>query len=90
MNEESKPEIPFTMKLGQAGQVLGIPIGGVKALIRGKELEQLSDANGPLVVTQSVVEYLGRKAFRRRWPFRLGEVKFEEQREGKKKRTRES
>ncbi len=65
------------MKLGQVGQVLNIPIGGVRALIRGKELEQLNDANGPLVMTQSVVEYLGRTEFRKRWPRRLGEVKFE-------------
>ena len=72
----------------QAGQVLGIPIGGVKALIRGKELEQLSDANGPLVVTQSVVEYLGRVQFKRRWPRGLGHVTFDNAKEGKKARGR--
>lgn len=89
MNEESKPEIPFTLKLGQAGQILGIPIGGVKALIRGKELEPLSDANGPLVVTQSVVEYLGRTQFKRRWPGKLGgRVTFDNPKEKKKESTR--
>jgi len=85
MADDTKQEIPFTLKLTQVSQVLRIPIGGVRALIRGKELEQLSDANGPLVMTQSIVDYLGRTEFKRRWPSKLGSVKFEEQKERKKR-----
>jgi len=75
--EEKKSEIPFMLKLNEVSQILSIPIREVRILIRSKELEVLSDAYGPRIQTQSIVEYLGRTEFKKRWPRKLGRVKFE-------------
>ena len=88
MAEENKAQIPFTLKLTEAGQVLRIPIGGVRALIRSKQLESLSDPAGPRIQTQSIIEFLGRTEFKKRWPRGLGEVKFEESRELLKRKVK--
>ena len=77
MIEEKKSEIPFMLKLNEVSQILSIPIREVRILIRSKELEVLSDAYGPRIQTQSIVEYLGRTEFKKRWPRKLGRVKFE-------------
>ena len=77
MIEEKKSEIPFMLKLNEVSQILSIPIREVRILIRSRELEVLSDAYGPRIQTQSIVEYLGRTEFKKRWPRKLGRVKFE-------------
>ena len=78
MSEETKPEVPFTLKLGEASQVLGIGVGEVRVLIRNEEIEGLNDPYGLRIQTQSIIEFLGRMEFKKRWPRRLGEVRFEE------------
>ena len=84
MIEEKKSEIPFMLKLNEVSQILSIPIREVRILIRSRELEVLSDAYGPRIQTQSIIEFLGRCEFKRRWPQKLGEVRFEEKREKKR------
>ena len=81
---ENKAEIPFMLKLSEASQILKITMGELKTLIRSKELEVLSDPYGPRIQTQSIIEFLGRAEFKKRWPLKLGEVRFEEKREKKR------
>lgn len=88
MNEERKPEVPFTLKLGQAAEVIGIGVGELKALIRSKKIEILNGSSGPKVPTESVIRYLGRERFKERWPLRLGEIIFDNAKEKKKERGR--
>ena len=88
ISEEPKSEIPFLLKFYEAGQILGISVGDVKALIRSKQLETVSTSAGPKVLTESVIEYLGRREFRRRWPSKLGKVRFEEEAKGRKRARR--
>ena len=77
MPEENETEIPFMLKLSEASQILKITMGELRALIRSKEIEILRDPYGPRIQTQSIVEYLGRTEFKKRWPRKLGRVKFE-------------
>ena len=90
MNEESKPEVPFTLKLGEASQVLGVSVGELRILVRNEEIEGLNDPYGLRIQTQSIIEFLGRMEFKKRWPRRLGEVRFEEGEELVKRKVKRS
>ena len=85
MGEESRLEIPFMLKLTEVSQILKVTMGELRALIRSKEIEILRDPYGPRIQTQSIIEFLGRNEFKKRWPQKMGEVKFEEEK-GKEKR----
>jgi hypothetical protein len=88
MMDEEKREIPFMLKLTEASQVLRITMGELRVLIRSKELELLNDLCGPRIQTQSIIEFLGRNEFKKRWPRGLGEVKFEERDELVKRKVK--
>ncbi len=85
MGEESRLEIPFMLKLTEVSQILKVTMGELRALIRSKEIEILRDPYGPRIQTQSIIEFLGRTEFKKRWPQKLGEVRFEEERKEKRR-----
>ncbi len=76
--------IPFSLKLNEVAAVLGVGIGTVRDLVKARELDGLVHPGGSLkVLTQSVIVFLGKLEFKKRWPAGFGKVDFEEN--GKRK-----
>ncbi len=61
-------DIPFYLGPVKAAAILGVSIHDLNILIRSGKIEAFRDPHGMKIETASLINFLGRSEFKKKWP----------------------